>query len=103
MTVRSAIGDRLADDPGASFELPQEFARLSVDCLKPAFHCAVEHDIPGGRDHAAPDREVLFDRPALARVLHIPSTELAAIAAGSRLHLDVRADVRRARDVIGLD
>ena len=63
-----AIGDRLADDPGAGLELPQQLAGARVDRLEPAVHRAVEDDVAGGRERAAPDREILLDLPArLAR------------------------------------
>ena len=44
-----AIGDRLADDPGAGLELPQQLAGVGIDRLEPAVHRAVEDDVAGGR------------------------------------------------------
>src|SRR3954471_17678381 len=85
MSVRPAVADRLTDDSGAGPELPQQFSSFRVDCFEPTLHRAVEDDVAGGRDHTAPDREVLFDRPALLRVLDIPSAELAAVAARAGL------------------
>src|SRR6185436_2586023 len=55
-----------------------------------------------GHDRAAPDREILLDRPHLLARDRIPRAELAAISAGTRAHLGVGADVRRAGDIAGL-
>src|SRR5215213_5881132 len=71
--------------------------------FEPAFHRAVEHDVSGGRDDTAPDWEVFLDRPALARVLHVPPAELATMATRPRLHFDFCANVRRAGDVVRLE
>ena len=55
--VRSLVADRLADDPGPDFELPEQVAVARVERLEPAVHGSVEDDV-AGRDHsAAPGRE----------------------------------------------
>src|SRR3954468_6282650 len=69
MPVRSAVADRLADDPGARLELPHRRACLIVYCFEPPLHRPVEDYVARRRDDPAPDREVLLDRPAFLRVL----------------------------------
>src|SRR4051812_25027404 len=103
MSVGPAPGDGLADDSAAGFELPQELAVTRVDGLEPPFHRPVEDDVAGRGQSAGPDREALVDRPDLLALHGVPGVELAAVAvAGRRVHLHVRADVRRAGDVIRL-
>src|SRR3954452_11770049 len=72
LSVRSLVGDRLADDPGAAFELPEELTGTRVDRFEPPFHRAVEDDVARRRDRAAPDGKVLLDRPDLFAGDRIP-------------------------------
>src|SRR6185503_7705803 len=81
LAIGSAIGHRLADDPGANFRLPELLARLRVDCLEPAVHRAVERDVAGGDRDSTPDRKALLDRPYLFAADRVPRDELAAVAA----------------------
>src|SRR3984957_10249108 len=97
--VRTTIGDRLADDPGASPELPFRFAGLGVDGFEPAVHGSVENQPAGGRPRAAPQRQVLLDGPDRLALYRIPGGELAAIATGAGLGDDLGTDERRASDV----
>src|SRR3984885_4902543 len=99
MSVRTTIGDRLADDPGASPELPFRFAGLGVDGFEPAVHGSVENQPAGGGHRAAPQRQVLLDGPDRLALYRIPGGELAAIAAGAGLRDDLGTDERRASDV----
>src|SRR3984885_13728412 len=46
--VRTTIGDRLADDSGASLEPPFQFTRLGVDGFEPAIHGSVENESSRG-------------------------------------------------------
>ena len=93
---------RLADEAGVGVELPQLLAGLGVDRLEPAIHRSVEGDVAGGHQRAAPDREFLCDRPHLGALDRVPGHELAAIPAGSGIHVDRRADIGRAGDVADL-
>src|SRR5271154_7416128 len=97
--VRTTIGDRLADDPGAGFELPFQFAGLGIDGFEPAIHGSVENQSAGGGHRPAPQRQILLDGPDRLALHRIPGGELAAIAAGSGLGDDLGADERRASDV----
>src|ERR1700754_488395 len=97
--VRTTIGDRLADDPGAGLELPFQFAGPGVDGFEPAIHRSVEHQSAGGGHRAAPQRQVLLDGPDRLARYRIPGGELAAIAAGAGLGDNLGADERRACDV----
>src|SRR5207302_10450840 len=54
-------------------------------------------------DRAAPDWKALLDRPHLFAVDDVPRLELAAVAAGTRVHLHVGADKRRPFDVADLE
>src|ERR1700742_1279995 len=96
--VRTTIGDRLADDPGASLELPFQFARLGVEGFEPAIHGSVENQSAGRGHRAAPQRQVLLDGPYRLALYRIPSGELAAMAAGAGLGYDLGTDERRAGD-----
>src|ERR1700730_16036396 len=96
--VRTTIGYGLSDDPGASLELPFQFARLGVDGFEPAIHGPVENQSAGGGHRAAPQRQVLLDGPDRLALYRIPGGELAAIAAGASLGDDLRTDERRAGD-----
>src|SRR5215204_4983739 len=100
LAVRPAIGRRLADDPGAGLELPQRLAGAGVDRLEPALHGSVEDDVAGGGERAAPDREVLGQRPRRLRLPHVPGLEYAAMAAGPGLEAHLGADIGRAGDVV---
>src|ERR1051326_7012766 len=100
--VGAAEGDRLSDDSGTALEPPQQLSRLRVDGLEPSIHRSVERDVAGRDERAAPHRKLLFDRPDRALVDRVPRVEHATIAARPRVHLHVRADVRRARNVVGL-
>src|SRR5437762_3312967 len=102
LAVRSAVGHRLSDDSGAAFELPQQLARLRVDCFEPPLHRPVERDVAGSDERAAPHRKVFFDRPYLPRVDGIPGIELAAMAAGTSVHFYTHTNVRSAGDVVRL-
>src|ERR1700722_6359591 len=99
VSVRTTIGDRLADDPGASPELPFRFAGLGVDGFEPAVHGSVENQPAGGGHRAAPQRQVLLDGPDRLALYRIPGGELAAIATGAGLGDDLGTDERRASDV----
>src|ERR1700733_16050142 len=77
--VRTTIGDRLADDPGASPELPFQFARLGVDGFEPAIHGSVENESPGSGHRAAPQRQVLLDGPDRLALYRFPDGAPAAI------------------------
>ena len=79
-----AVGDRLADDPGAGLELPQQLAGARVDRLEPAVHRAVEDDVARRRQRAAPDGKLLLDLQTVLAVDRIPGGELAAVAARAR-------------------
>src|SRR3984957_9242831 len=96
VAVRSAIGHRLADDPGASLELPFEFARLGVDGFEPAIHGPVKDESARGGHRAAPQRQVLLDGPDRLPLHWVPCCEFATIAARAWLAHDLRADERRA-------
>src|ERR1700752_5400578 len=97
--VRTSIGARLTDDPGASLELPFQLAGLGVDGFEPAIHCSVENQSAGGGHRAAPQRQVLLDGPDRLSLSRIPGGELAAMAAGASLGDNLRTDERRASDV----
>src|SRR5213078_419512 len=102
LPVGSLVAHGLADDSRADLELPQKLAGLRVDRLEPAVHRSVKHDVARGRKRARPDRELLFQAPDLRAANRIPRVELAAMAAGARVHLDVRSDERRYLDVVRL-
>src|ERR1700733_571866 len=97
--VRTTIGHRLADDPGAGLELPFQLACLGVDGFEPAIHGSVENEPAGSGHRAAPQRQVLLDGPDRLARYRIPCGKLAAIAAGTSLGDDLGADERRASDV----
>src|SRR5204863_5447535 len=63
--VGAAIGHRLPDDSGGGLVLPEHAPGLRVEGLEPAIHRAVENDIAGRHQRAAPHRKVLGDAPAL--------------------------------------
>src|SRR3569623_157444 len=65
LSVRAAVGDRLTDEAGACAKLPKHVAVLGVDRLEQAVHGAVEGDIAGGYERAAPDRKVFVNFPGL--------------------------------------
>src|SRR3954469_13748760 len=73
-----------------------------MDGFEPPFHGTVKYHVAGRRHDAAPDREILLDRPPLAGILHIPRAELAPVAARAWLHLYFRTDVGRAGVVVRL-
>ncbi len=73
-----------------------------VDRLEPPLHRAVEDDVAGGDQGAAPGGEELLDLPARLVRRQIPGGEEAAVAAGAGVHPDVGADERRAGDVVRL-
>src|SRR5574338_908288 len=85
--VRAAVADRLADDPAAGLELPQELAVALVDRFEPTVHRPVEDEPPGGRQRRAPQRQVFLDFPQLAAVDRVPCGEDAAVAARPGVHL----------------
>src|SRR3954469_5304411 len=91
--VRSAIGGRLADDSRCGLELPKLLAGAGVERFEPAFHVAVEDDVPGRHDGAAPDREVLLVRPDRAAFLDVPSLDHAAVTARPRLEAHFGPDI----------
>ena len=100
--VGTLVGHRLADNPGAGFELPQRLPAARVESLEPAVHRSVEDHIARGHHGAAPRGKFLGHLPYCLRVDGVPRGELAPMAAGAGVHLDVRADIRRARDIVGL-
>src|SRR5688500_9997408 len=65
LAVRSAIADRLADDPRSGLELPERRAGARVHRLEPVVHRAVEDDVAGGGERTAPHRKLLLDAPHL--------------------------------------
>src|SRR5205814_6998655 len=71
--------------------------------FEPAVHRSIEYHAASGGEHAAPDREVLVDMPYGLPRGRIPSVQPAAMPTRSGVHLHARTDVRRPRDVIGLD
>src|SRR5205085_11498213 len=54
LTVRTAVGDRLADDSRGRLEAPQQLPRLRVHRLEPAVHRAVEDDVARRRERPTP-------------------------------------------------
>src|SRR6185369_15640033 len=88
LAVWAAVGNRIADDARRAVELPQLIAGARVDRLEPAVHRAVEHDVAGGGEHAAVERELqVFHAPRLAVVRHVPRHELTVITARPLVHL----------------
>src|SRR3954454_19267794 len=83
--VRTPVSGWLADDPGGGFELPQHLAGAGVDGFKPALHVGVEDHVAGRHDRAAPDREVLLNRPDRTALLDVPGLEHATVPAGTGL------------------
>src|SRR5688500_19022422 len=53
-SVGPAVGDRLRDDAGRRAEAPEQLAGARVERLEPAVHRAVEDDVAGRRERAAP-------------------------------------------------
>src|SRR5579883_1964503 len=53
--VRPHVRDGIPDDPGPTLELPEHLPTLRVDRLEPSVHRAVEQDVAGGDDRAAPE------------------------------------------------
>src|SRR5436190_2287584 len=98
--VRTAIADRLTDDPAACLELPQQLAVASVDRLEPAVQSSVENESAAGCEGGAPERQVLVNFPGRASRDRIPRRYHAAITSGTAIHLHVRAHERRARNVV---
>src|SRR5215211_7673665 len=84
--VGAAVGGRLADDPGAGLELPQQLTGLGVKSFEPAVHGSVEHDVAGSRDGPAPQREILLHLPTRALGRNVTGGEHTAMAAGTGLH-----------------
>ena len=75
-----------------------------VDRLEPALHRSVEDDVAGGGERAAPDREVLLDRPGrLARCRTSQAVNSPRLPPGPGSCCTFGADVRRAGDVVRLD
>ena len=76
-----------------------------VDRLQVAFERAVEDDVAGGRQRAAPDREFLGLGPDDLAGAGIPGDEVAhaAMAVRRRIHRQGRADVRLAGRVLDLE
>src|SRR5271166_4017066 len=97
--IRPAIGDGLADDPGAGLELPFEVACLGVDGFEPAIHRSVKDESTCSGHRAAPQRQVLFDGPDRLALYWIPRGEFATIAARARLAHYFGADERGTGDV----
>ena len=76
--------------------------RIRVERLEPPVHRSVEHQVTRCRQRAAPHRERLADFPHRPARNRIPRRHLAAMPARTRIHLDVRSDVRRPGNVICL-
>src|SRR6185369_6559334 len=93
LSVRALIGDWLADDPGAGLEFPKLLAGNRVYRLEPAIHGAEKDDVSRGHDCTAPDREFVLEHPDGFFVEDVPRRELAHVAAGSRIHAGVLADI----------
>src|SRR4051812_47675151 len=58
LSIRSSISHRLADKARSGPELPKDVAIGSVNNFKEAVHRAVECDVSGGDERAAPDRQI---------------------------------------------
>src|SRR5207302_2855383 len=99
LAAGTAKGDGLADDSRGGLELPQQLAGARVHGLEPAVHGAVEDDVAGGGQRAAPDGEALAQRPRRALGHRIPRRKGATLAPGAGVHPHDRADVRRAGDI----
>src|SRR5205085_10064144 len=99
LAVRGRIGDGVADDTGADLELPEQLARAGVRRLEPTVERAVEDDIAGGDEGAAPDRKGLPNSPHFPAIGRVPGDELAPVVTRTSGLGRVGADVRRARDV----
>src|SRR4030095_4675691 len=100
MAVRTAVGHGLSHDPGARLKLPLHLAGRRIYRLEHAIERAVEDQIAGSRERPAPQRQILLDLPRGLALSDVPREQLAAIATRSRVHHDVRADRRSARDVV---
>src|SRR5581483_11160794 len=96
------VSDGLADNAGSHFELPQQLSGAIVERFEPAVHRAIENHIARGDNGAAPRWKHLGHRPNLFRLHRIPRAEFAAIPTRAGVHANQHADIRRARDVIGL-
>src|SRR4051812_10656318 len=76
---------------------------MRIQSFEPSVHRPVKDYVARGHDRAAPHGELLSYLPNGLGVHGIPSGELAAMSARARIHLYVRPNIRRARDVIRLD
>src|SRR2546428_9033369 len=65
LAVRSAKRNGCPHDARTDLELPQLPAGARVGGFEPAVPRSQKDDVTGGDDAAAPDREFLFDPPAL--------------------------------------
>src|SRR5688572_15912111 len=57
-SIGTAIAHRLADDSRAGPELPLELARRRIERLERAVERAVENQVAGRRERAAPQRQI---------------------------------------------
>src|ERR1700743_195595 len=65
LAVRAAIGDRLANDARACFELPKYLSVACVSGFEPAIERAIENEIACRRNGPAPRRILVWNRPNL--------------------------------------
>src|SRR5690242_10746463 len=102
MSVRAAVAHRLADDAAVDLVFPQSLSGARGDRLEPTIHAAVEHQ-PARRSHSPrPDGEVFLHDPGGSSLNRIPGGELTTVSPRTWLHVNVRAYVRSAYDVVHL-
>src|SRR5258708_29491583 len=88
------IGHDVADDAGRGLELVEFLTGLGIDGLQVAFERAVEHDVAGGCQRAAPGGEFLLVGPRDLAGLAVPGDEVAHVAlALGRIHRNRRTDI----------
>src|SRR2546429_2485378 len=81
--VRTAVRDRIADDPGADLELGEEFSGFGVHPLEPAVEGSVKGHIARGHERPAPGRKRLLIFPDLPPSRRVPRHERSEISAGA--------------------
>src|SRR4051812_48383969 len=91
VAVRTAIAHRLADDSAAGVELPFQRAVVRVDRLEPAVHGAVENQVAGSCERAAPQRQIFVAVPHLFARDRVPRDQVAPISARPREHTHIGA------------
>src|SRR4051794_25978924 len=92
--VGPAVADRLADDPAAGLEPPDELAGPRVERFEPAIKRPVEDQAPAGRQCGAPDRQILVNLPCRAPGDRVPCRHCAAVTAWTTVHFHVGSDER---------